>query len=749
LCELYSGTSELQALDNIFQQGAAQGQSFFAASGDAGAYDCGDTSLWVDSPADDPNVVGVGGTTLQTGSGGSYSSESIWSDPSNTSRGPEGAGGGGGLSGYFAKPSYQIGPGTTNSYSNGMRQVPDVSANADPNTGYSVYCTASASGCPASGWVIVGGTSAAAPLWSSIAADLNQYLAANGKPVLGNVNSTLYFLFNTAQPYAAYHDITSGNNLYYPATSGYDQASGIGTPDVWNMARDLVAADRTSDFSISASPASITIYQSSGGASSINTAVVAGSAGTVNLTTRVAPASGTYNGGTLPTVSLNQSSISAGGSSTLTVSADYPVNPGVYIVTINGNEGIFFHSTTVTVTVLVNFVLSASPTSLTIPQGTSAVSKLSNARGSGNDIAVTASVSPSGPTLSLSSPFVPPYTSGTILTVSIDPSVAPGNYTVTVTGTLNTTVHSLTIGVTVISPGNSGGMANGGFETGTLSNWTSSGVAAISSAAHTGSDAVQVGSAWPTRGDSSISQTFTVATGYGSLSFWYKVACPDTVNFDWATAALRDNTASATTTMLPHICSNTSAWVQVSAPVTAGHSYTLTLSSHDDNYPGDGTYTLFDDVTLAAPAPNPFINGDFEDGGGGLNGWTTMGWAHGTPVSHSGSWGATAGFVGGRYGDSTISQTVTVPAGDTTLSFWYKVVCPDTVTYDWATATLQDNTANTTTTVLPHTCTNNDTWVKVTARVIPGHSYTLTLIDHDDGWVGDPTYTYFDDVSIS
>ncbi|HEX5547334.1 MAG TPA: protease pro-enzyme activation domain-containing protein, partial [Ktedonobacterales bacterium] len=112
LCEYYSGTSELQTLDNIFQQGAAQGQAFFAASGDAGAYDCGDSNLGVDSPADDPHVVGVGGTRLDTYSDGSYMDEIVWWDPSDTlSRGPYGLGSGGGISGYFAQPSYQTGPG--------------------------------------------------------------------------------------------------------------------------------------------------------------------------------------------------------------------------------------------------------------------------------------------------------------------------------------------------------------------------------------------------------------------------------------------------------------------------------------------------------------------------------------------------------------------------------------------------------------------------------------------------------------
>ena len=89
-----------------------------------------------------------------------------------------------------------------------------------------------------------------------------------------------------------------------------------------------------------------------------------------------------------------------------------------------------------------------------------------------------------------------------------------------------------------------------------------------------------------TAGDSSVSQTFTVAGGGGTLSFWYSVHCPDTVSYDWATATLRDNTTSTTTTLLAHTCTNTGAWVQVSANLAAqaGHSVTLTLTSHDDNY---------------------------------------------------------------------------------------------------------------------------------------------------------------------
>ncbi|HST89053.1 MAG TPA: protease pro-enzyme activation domain-containing protein, partial [Ktedonobacterales bacterium] len=239
LCEQDSGTSFLDALHSIYQQAAAQGQAIFAASGDDGAFDCarsatGGSVLAVDSPADDPFVIGVGGTTLITGVGGAYIGETVWGDSVNA------LGGGGGLSTHFARPSYQTGPGTTNSFSNGNRQVPDISANADPNTGYSEFCTAG-SICAGAGFIVIGGTSAAAPLWAGIAADVNQYLSnpAFGMPTLGEGHTSFYTIFNHTEPQAAYHDVTSGNNLHYPATAGYDLATGIGTPDVWNLAQDL------------------------------------------------------------------------------------------------------------------------------------------------------------------------------------------------------------------------------------------------------------------------------------------------------------------------------------------------------------------------------------------------------------------------------------------------------------------------------------------------------------------------------
>ena len=192
LCEGFSGSAELQTLDNIFKQGAAQGITFFAAAGDAGAYDCGN------SPASDPYVTGVGGTHLQLNAG-TYASESVWSNPNDTQRSPNGAGGGGGISSTFPLPTWQTGPGVQNQYSNGKREVPDVSADADPATGYATYCTVTNAGCPATGWITIGGTSAAAPLWAGSMALIDQYMKSQGKAAVGSANPVLYGLFNAQQ----------------------------------------------------------------------------------------------------------------------------------------------------------------------------------------------------------------------------------------------------------------------------------------------------------------------------------------------------------------------------------------------------------------------------------------------------------------------------------------------------------------------------------------------------------------------
>ncbi len=154
------------------------------------------------------------------------------------------------------------------------------------------------------------------------------------------------------------------------------------------------------------------------------------------------------------------------------------------------------------------------------------------------------------------------------------------------------------------------------------------------------------------------------------------------------------------------------------------------------------------DVQFGTSGGNSGItNGDFETGN--LNGWTSTGTTSISSTAHSGNSSAQVGGTIATNGDSSISQTFMVPTTASTLSFWYQVYCPDSVTSDWATATLKDNLAGTTTTILANTCTNNATWVQVSTNVTAGNSYTLSLISHDDNNPANPTYTLYDDVIVS
>jgi kumamolisin len=234
LCEANTAPSLMAILDAIFRQAAAQGQSFFAASGDTGAYDClGSPYLGVDNPASDPYVTAVGGTTLSLNSSGGYVSESAWSWASHSPR----LGSGGGLSQVFSQPAWQSGPGVANSNSTQMRQLPDVALDADTRTGYSIYTTTNG----ATGWYEIGGTSAGAPAWAAFTAILNQYrfVAGGDRPAIGFANPALYALGSGTPPYPPFHDVTTGDNLYYQATVGWDFATGWGSFDGYNLARDL------------------------------------------------------------------------------------------------------------------------------------------------------------------------------------------------------------------------------------------------------------------------------------------------------------------------------------------------------------------------------------------------------------------------------------------------------------------------------------------------------------------------------
>ncbi|WP_052433437.1 exo-alpha-sialidase [Streptacidiphilus carbonis] len=224
-------------------------------------------------------------------------------------------------------------------------------------------------------------------------------------------------------------------------------------------------------------------------------------------------------------------------------------------------------------------------------------------------------------------------------------------------------------------------ITNGGFEASSLSGWTASGPASsvTTTGPHSGTYAAMLGSSSPTNGASSIAQSFTAPAGSPVLSFWYDVTCPDTVTYDWATATLADTTAGTTTTVLAKTCVANSGWKQVSKAVTAGHNYTLTLTSKDDNYTGDPTYTLYDDVALTGgTTTNDFSLTDgpataaVNPGGSAASTLTTAvtsGAAQTVAFSASGlPAGATATFnptsvTAGASSTLTVSTTSSTPAG--------------------------------------------------------------------------------------
>jgi subtilase family serine protease len=291
-CEADAGLAYAQAENIIFEQMAAQGQSMFAASGDTGAFECVRDGTFSDhapieaaNPASQPWVTGTGGTSFESFDPGDnpnpsypYGTEAVWNTldvchGNNSSKatstgivdcGLYGASGGG-HSIFWPMPNYQRGPGVISPYTvsgpsncalaktgQPCREGPDVSANSDPLTGYAEYCTGSTYVSPnptgkdyestchgltktpgAPGWLHIGGTSLSAPLWGALFSDRDAFQGHRS----GAANYLLYALFDNPRTYAfAFHDITgfhqvSNNNGYYPVTPGYDEATGIGTPN--------------------------------------------------------------------------------------------------------------------------------------------------------------------------------------------------------------------------------------------------------------------------------------------------------------------------------------------------------------------------------------------------------------------------------------------------------------------------------------------------------------------------------------
>jgi len=212
-CEAQISSSQKQTDSQFLATIASKKVTIFVSSGDSGSKGNCSSGKGVEYLASDPNVTAVGGTSLDAPLPGVIDSETAWS------------GSGGGISSFFNRPSFQVGPGVP---SGKLRLVPDVALEADPNTG--VYLVVN-------GVIdIVGGTSFSAPAWAGFNALINQGRVDRQKPPLGLLGPRIYRLLKTS----SFRDITSGNNGDFSAQPGYDQVTGIGVPRVNTLLRTLV-----------------------------------------------------------------------------------------------------------------------------------------------------------------------------------------------------------------------------------------------------------------------------------------------------------------------------------------------------------------------------------------------------------------------------------------------------------------------------------------------------------------------------
>ena len=421
-------------LNPYFQKMAAQGQNFFAASGDSSTWSSRNEA-W---PADNAYVVSVGGTDLITASaGGTWKSETAWVDS------------GGGISpDAIPIPSWQQISGVINSSNKGsttLRNGPDVSANAN----FTFYVCADQTTCTANDY---GGTSFATPMWAGYIALVNQQLAANGDPTIGFINPTIYAQNVTSSYGTDFHDITSGTSGSYSAVTGYDLVTGWGSPNGVGLINALTGGSSpTPNFSISASPSSVSVVQGSNGSSTITTAVSGGFDAAIALT-----ASGQPTG---VTVTFNPTSIAApgSGSSAMSMAVASTTATGTYTITVAGTGGGITQKTTVALTVTAaagaDFSISASPTAISVVRGESGSSTITTAALNGFDSAVTLSASGEGSQQKVTfspNPIAAPGSGSSTMTVTVGTRASVGAHTITITGTGGGKTHTATVTLTVV-----------------------------------------------------------------------------------------------------------------------------------------------------------------------------------------------------------------------------------------------------------------------------------------------------------
>jgi kumamolisin len=417
-------------LDPYFQKMAAQGQNFFAASGDSSTWSASNEA-W---PADDAHVVSVGGTDLVTSSAaGPWKSETAWTDS------------GGGISpDGIAIPSWQQLSGVVNSSNKGSttrRNGPDVAANAN----FTFYVCADQTTCTANEY---GGTSFAAPMWAAYIALVNQQLANNGDSTIGFINPTIYSQNVTSSYATDFHDITSGTSGSYSAVTGYDLVTGWGSPNGTGLINALAPTATSPTFALSASPASVSVVQGASGTSTITSTVLDGFNSAVVLSATGQP--------TGVTVGFSPTSITGSGTSTLTLAVASSTVAGTYSIKVTGTGGGITQTATVSLTVTAPtagaFTIAVSPTSGSLSRGQSGYAVVTTTVSGGFNAAVALSATgvPSGVTGTFSPTSIAAPGSGTSnFTLTVSRTAPTGTSTITIKGVGGGITHTATLTFTV------------------------------------------------------------------------------------------------------------------------------------------------------------------------------------------------------------------------------------------------------------------------------------------------------------
>jgi len=463
--------------DNIFKMMAADGQSFFNASGDSDAFPPGyvDNSASTTTPSSSPYITQVGGTTLtMNGSGASYNSETVWNWGYDSSAGGY-VGTSGGVSSYYAIPAWQQGVNSfsTNGGSTTMRNIPDVALTAD-----NVYVTY---GNGSTG--DFGGTSCAAPLWAGFMALVNQQAAAGGQANgIGFINPAIYEIANESIYNSAFNDITTGNNTWpsspdsFYAVPGYDLCTGLGTPAGTALIYALVNPDPL----VVVSNAGFNAVISPDGTSSIGSQTFyLTNAGAFPLTWSLVSTSSWLN------VSSGGGSLDGGANSSVAVSLNMGVAAGLPVGAYK--TGLWFSNVTGGVTHYRFFTLTVKDPLLILPTNNFVFSgppggpfspawqwmTLTNVSAAGlswsiNNTSSWFAVSSDGGSLSAGA-----QTGVAISPAAAATNLADGTYSATlqVANLASQSVHTVMLGLVV----NESLVENGGFETGDFSNWALTG----------------------------------------------------------------------------------------------------------------------------------------------------------------------------------------------------------------------------------------------------------------------------------